>query len=108
MLHSVDKKKIKNKYNSLKNKKKGGWEEESSCNAGDPGLTPWSGRSSGKGNANPLHYSCLENPMDRGAWWATVLTNRHSDTTEQLSHMNVMITSITLYYYFYYSYCFFN
>ena len=37
-----------------------------------PGFHPWSGRSPGEGNGNPLQYSCLENPMDRGAWWATV------------------------------------
>ena len=42
------------------------------CNAGDPGLIPGSGRSPGEGNGNPLQYSCLENPMDGGAWWATV------------------------------------
>ena len=46
--------------------------KESVCNAGDPGSMPWSGRSSGEGNGNPLQYSCLENPMDRGAWRATV------------------------------------
>ena len=39
--------------------------------AGDVGLIPGSGRSPGGGNGNPLQYSCLENPMDRGAWWAT-------------------------------------
>ena len=39
---------------------------------GDPGLIPGSGRSPGEGNGNPLQYYCLENPMDRGAWWATV------------------------------------
>ena len=44
----------------------------SACNAGDPGSIPWSGRSPGEGNGTPLHYSCLENPMDRGAWQATV------------------------------------
>ena len=38
------------------------------CNAGDPGLIPGLGRSPGEGNGNPLQYSCLENPMDRGAW----------------------------------------
>ena len=38
------------------------------CNAGDLGLIPESGRSPGEGNGNPLQYSCLENPMDRGAW----------------------------------------
>ena len=40
--------------------------------AGDLGLIPGLGRSPGEGNGNPLQYSCLENPMDRGAWWATV------------------------------------
>jgi len=45
---------------------------ESACSAGDPGLIPGSGRSSGEGNGNPLQYSCLENPMDGGAWEATV------------------------------------
>ena len=38
----------------------------------DTGSTPGSGRSLGEGNGNPLQYSCLENPMDRGTWWATV------------------------------------
>ena len=42
------------------------------ANAGDAGLIPGLGRSPGVGNSNPLQYSCLENPMDRGAWWATV------------------------------------
>ena len=46
--------------------------KESSCNAGDLGSIPGSGRSSGGGNGNPLQYSGLENPMDRGAWWAAV------------------------------------
>ena len=41
------------------------------ADAGDMGLIPGSGRSPGKGNGNPLQYSCLENPMDRRAWWAT-------------------------------------
>ena len=45
-------------------------------NAGDPGLIPGLGRSPGECNGNPLQYYCLENPMDRGAWWATV----HGDT----------------------------
>ena len=44
----------------------------SACNAGDLGSIPGSERSSGEGNGNPLQYSCLENPMDGGAWWATV------------------------------------
>ena len=42
------------------------------ANAGDMGLIPGSGRSPGEGNGNPLQYSCLENSMDRGNWWATV------------------------------------
>ena len=42
------------------------------ANAGDTGSIPESGRSPGGGCGNPLQYSCLENPMDRGAWWATV------------------------------------
>ena len=42
------------------------------ANPGDPGLIPGLGRSLGEGNGNPLQYSCLGNPMDRGAWWATV------------------------------------
>ena len=42
------------------------------ANAGDEGLIPGSGRSPGEGHGNPLQYSCLENPMDRGAWWAMV------------------------------------
>ena len=45
---------------------------ESACNAGDMGLIPELGRSTGGGNSNPLQYSCLENPMDRGAWWAII------------------------------------
>ena len=45
--------------------------KESACNAGDLGLIPGLGRSPGGGHGNPLQYSCLENPMDRGAWQAT-------------------------------------
>ena len=44
----------------------------SACSAGDLGLIPRLGRSPGEGNGNPLQYACLENPMDRGAWWAAV------------------------------------
>ena len=44
--------------------------KESACNAGDAGSIPGSGRSSGEGNGNPLQYSCLGDPMDRGDWWA--------------------------------------
>ena len=44
----------------------------SAYNVRDPGLIPGLGRSPGEGNGNPLQYSCLENPMDGGAWWAAV------------------------------------
>ena len=44
--------------------------KESACQARDVDLTPESGRSPGEGNGNPLQYSCLGNPMDRGDWWA--------------------------------------
>ena len=46
--------------------------KEFACNAGDQDLIPGLGRSSGEGNGNPLHYSCLENPMNTGDWRATV------------------------------------
>ena len=42
------------------------------ANTGDVGSIPGWGRSPGEGNVNPLRYSCLENPMDRGGWWSTV------------------------------------
>ena len=46
--------------------------KESACNTGDLGLIPAWGRSLGERSGNPLQYSCLENSMDRGAWWTTV------------------------------------
>ena len=46
--------------------------KESACNAGEPAWIPGLGRCPGEVNGNPLQYSCLENPMDRGAWWAIV------------------------------------
>ena len=46
--------------------------KESACNMGDLGSIPGAGRSSGEKNGNPLQYSCLKNPMDRGAWQATI------------------------------------
>ena len=61
--------------------------EESPCSAGDPGLISGSGRLPGEGNGNPLQYSCLENPMDRGAWWAIVHgVSKESDMTKRLTH----------------------
>ena len=53
--------------------------KESACNAGDAGSIPGLERSPGEGNGNPLQYSCLGNPMDRGAWQATI---HESNTTE--------------------------
>ena len=62
----------------------GGSEDKASaCNARDPGLISGLGRSSRGGNGNPLLYSCLGNPMDRGAWWATSPGgHKESDMTE--------------------------
>ena len=54
--------------------------QETACNAGDAGLIPGSGKSSGEGNGNPLQYFCLGNPMDRGAWEATVYGVTKSQT----------------------------
>ena len=56
--------------------------KESACNAGEPGSIPGLERCPGEGNGNPFQYSCLENPMDRGAWWATVhWVTKESDMT---------------------------
>ena len=55
--------------------------KESACNAGDAGSIPGSGNSSGGGRGNPLQHSCLGNPLDRGAWWATVHGATESNTT---------------------------
>ena len=61
----------------------------SACNVGDMGSIPGSGRSSGEGNGNPLQYSCLENPKDGEAWWATVQgVRKESDTTERLHFLS--------------------
>ena len=62
----------------------------SACNAGDPGLIIGLGRCPREGNGNPLQYSCLENPMDREAWWATA----HGVTKSQirLSDVTYLLT----------------
>ena len=59
-------------------------EKASACNAGDLGSIPGLGRSPGEGNGTPLQYSCLENPVGRGAWWATV--HRVAKSWTQLSN----------------------
>ena len=78
--------------------------KESARNAGDPGSIPGSGRSPGEGNGNPLQYPCLENPMDGGAWQATVYgvaksLTRLSDFTsihkEEMGRMNIYISEIS-------------
>ena len=51
--------------------------KESACNTGDLGSIPGSGRPPGQGNGNPLQCYCLENPRDRGAWWAAVYGVAH-------------------------------
>ena len=66
----------------------------SASNAGDPGSIPGLGRSPGEGNGNPLQYSCLENPMDWGTWWAAVhgvtkSRTRLSDFTYLLMHIMI-------------------
>ena len=65
------------------------------ADAGDvrnAGSIPGSGRSPGGGLGNPFQYSCLENPMDRGAWWATVYRITQSETwLNNLAHMHSQI-----------------
>ena len=96
----------------MKAKTSGSLDTEPSCNAWnarDAGLIPGSERSPGEGNGNPLQYSSLENPMDRGAWWATVqgvtrrrtqlkgLNHHHKDTKQQnaASFMPVKLSCVT-------------
>ena len=84
---------IKNHYDSSVGK-------SSACNAGDPGLILGLGRSPGEGNGKALHYSCLENPMDRGPWLATVhgiASFRHDLVTKPIFLSQIIICSINDY-----------
>ena len=74
--------------------------EESAYNAGDPGSIPGSGRSPGERHGNPLHYSCLKNPMDRGAWWAESIGlhrvgHNWSNSVCRLQHSRLPCPSLT-------------
>ena len=82
----------------------------SASNAGDLGSIPGSGRSPGEGSGNPLQYYCLENPMDGGAWWATVhgvaksrtrlsnltFTNFHFHNIEYYAQLEIMLIEVLL------------
>ena len=91
----------RNSFSRNQNFPGGSVSKESACNAGGQDLIPGSGRSPGEGNGNPLQYSCLGNPMDRGAWQATVhgvaknwtqLSNQHTQTSQenQLKLLEIM------------------
>ena len=67
------------------------------ANVGDAGSNSGSGSSSGEGNGNPLQYSCLENPMDRGTWWATFHGVSESDRTEQLNDKQQFVSTTNYY-----------
>ena len=68
----------------------------SACKAGDPGSIPGSRKSPGEGNGKPPQYSCLENPMDRGTWQATVhgITRVRHDLATKQRHQNYMSSNI--------------
>ena len=72
--------------------------KESTCNARDTGLIPGSGRCPGGGNDNPLWYSCLENPINREAWQATVygITKRQTRLSTHVCHVPTTQNMLTL------------
>ena len=65
------------------------WIGASAGHGRDEGSVPRLGRSLGEGNGNPLQYSCLENPMDRGAWWPTVHEVSKNLTLTELLHLRL-------------------
>ena len=69
--------------------------KKSAANAGDTGLIPVLGRSHGGGNGNPLQYSCLENSLDRGAWWATAYGAAKSWTRHTQTHTHTQTEALT-------------
>ena len=73
--------------------------KESACDGGDRGLIPGSGRSPGEGNGNPLQNSCLENPMNREAWQATVhgVTNSQTQLSDKHFYYNYIVETINHY-----------
>ena len=75
---------LKQKLNHLKNL--GSNSKESTCNAGDPGLIPGLGIYPREGHGNPLHYSCLENPMERGIWQLQATGCAELDMTQHTQH----------------------
>ena len=68
--------------------------KESACHTGDVGLIPGLGRSPGEGNGNPLQYSCLENPLDRGAWQAIV--HRVAKSQTRLKQLSTMVCELNI------------
>ena len=66
--------------------------KESACSTGDTGLIPWLGRSPEGGNGSPLQYSCLENPMDRVARWATI--RKITKSQRQLKQLSTQAQSL--------------
>ena len=68
----------------------------SAYNAGDQGLIPGLGRSSGEGNGNPFQYSCLENSMDGEAWQATVRRVTKSNMIERLTHTRTVLAILSI------------
>ena len=72
--------------------------KESACNEGDLGLIPGSERSPREGDGNLLQYSCLENPMDLGAWWNTVhrITKSQTQKKQPSTHVHIYFTDLNL------------